>query len=564
MRRCSASTSGLSASASSARSRVSGERARDRADEPDRDREHRERRSRAGSPSADRGRCAAVRRRSQPLESGSTRRSEGPSCRSPRRYRTSDDRRVRGRSAHIAAPAAVRLSVRSALAIVVAVRAHRACCSRSRCDARARHRVGACGDRGRRARATRWSSSAHALHAARSSWCCSWSSCCLGAIGFVGYRIVNDVTRGDRSASRRPRRSGRPSSRRTRSCSGQIKPSRSASNELRRHHPGTAARAGRPPRRSSRRRRAASRSSPASSSRSSSCSTDRGCSTARFDQIRDPRAARRVERVVAPRHAARARLRAGQGARSASSRRARVRDRARRRRARARRARRVGRRSGAPAGRGRVHRRAADRGVRGRAARRRRAVVVALAFVAIGIAEYVVNGIVERGRSSRVVPDRARRRSAGSSSTASPARCSCVLGDRSVSPSSARSVRTKSRRCSRRSRSADEPRPRRRVISSTPRMTVLADENQPPVPFTQRELARSRPGGRAASPRSCRTASTSRNMPRMPGWQCDSPPPSVLVGSAPPSAQLAVLDERAALALLAEAEPLERQQHHRA
>ena len=52
-------------------------------------------------------------------------------------------------------------------------------------------------------------------------------------------------------------------------------------------------------------------------------------------------------------------------------------------------------------------------------------------------------------------------------------------------------------------------------------------------------------------------------MPRMPGWQCERPPPSVLVGSAPPSAQLAVLDERAAFALLAEAERLERQQHHR-
>ena len=36
-----------------------------------------------------------------------------------------------------------------------------------------------------------------------------------------------------------------------------------------------------------------------------------------------------------------------------------------------------------------------------------------------------------------------------------------------------------------------------------------------------------------ASPRSWRTASTIRNMPRMPGWQADSPPPSVLVGRGP-------------------------------
>ena len=38
---------------------------------------------------------------------------------------------------------------------------------------------------------------------------------------------------------------------------------------------------------------------------------------------------------------------------------------------------------------------------------------------------------------------------------------------------------------------------------------------------------------RGASPRNCRTASTMRNIPRMPGWQADSPPPSVLVGNGP-------------------------------
>src|SRR5512132_980277 len=67
---------------------------------------------------------------------------------------------------------------------------------------------------------------------------------------------------------------------------------------------------------------------------------------------------------------------------------------------------------------------------------------------------------------------------------------------------------------------------------STPRMAVLADENQPPVPFTHARCASAtcRP---ATSPRSCRTASTRRKMPRIPGWQAERPPPSVLVGSEP-------------------------------
>jgi hypothetical protein len=39
-----------------------------------------------------------------------------------------------------------------------------------------------------------------------------------------------------------------------------------------------------------------------------------------------------------------------------------------------------------------------------------------------------------------------------------------------------------------------------------------------------------------ASPRSWRVASHSRNSPRIPGWVADKPPPSVFVGSAPPSA----------------------------
>ena len=49
----------------------------------------------------------------------------------------------------------------------------------------------------------------------------------------------------------------------------------------------------------------------------------------------------------------------------------------------------------------------------------------------------------------------------------------------------------------------------------------------------------------------------------MPGWHAESPPPSVLVGQRAADAELAVLDERPALAVPAEAERLEGQQHHR-
>ena len=61
--------------------------------------------------------------------------------------------------------------------------------------------------------------------------------------------------------------------------------------------------------------------------------------------------------------------------------------------------------------------------------------------------------------------------------------------------------------------------------------------NQPLVPFTQARLA-SGTWRAPHSPRSCLTASMSRNIPRMPGWQADRPPPSVLVGSAPPTRSL--------------------------
>src|SRR5207248_5386089 len=77
----------------------------------------------------------------------------------------------------------------------------------------------------------------------------------------------------------------------------------------------------------------------------------------------------------------------------------------------------------------------------------------------------------------------------------------------------------------------------REVHQSAPSRTVDADENQPPVPFTQQTCAPGTCRG-PHSPRSCRAASTSRNIPRIPGWQCDRPPPSVFVGRAPPTRSL--------------------------
>src|SRR5438309_9505563 len=69
-------------------------------------------------------------------------------------------------------------------------------------------------------------------------------------------------------------------------------------------------------------------------------------------------------------------------------------------------------------------------------------------------------------------------------------------------------------------------------------MTVLAELNHPPVPFTQASRA---PGTWRSphSPLSCLAASTRRNMPLMPGWQEDRPPPSVLVGREPPTRSVA-------------------------
>src|SRR2546422_2693345 len=69
---------------------------------------------------------------------------------------------------------------------------------------------------------------------------------------------------------------------------------------------------------------------------------------------------------------------------------------------------------------------------------------------------------------------------------------------------------------------------------SLAKMIVLAALNHPPVPLTHASRAPSTCRG-PHSPRSCLTASTSRNIPRMPGWHDDRPPPSVLVGRAPPT-----------------------------
>src|SRR5207248_2236942 len=80
------------------------------------------------------------------------------------------------------------------------------------------------------------------------------------------------------------------------------------------------------------------------------------------------------------------------------------------------------------------------------------------------------------------------------------------------------------------------PRLRRALLAqgaSLPRIRVAPVESMPPVPWAT--------ATRASStwftdwPRSWRTASTIRNMPRMPGWQADSPPPSVFVGRSPPT-----------------------------
>src|SRR5439155_4471621 len=70
-----------------------------------------------------------------------------------------------------------------------------------------------------------------------------------------------------------------------------------------------------------------------------------------------------------------------------------------------------------------------------------------------------------------------------------------------------------------------------------PRMSVAPEwrvPSVPPVPWT-RASRQSRTWRSPHSPRSCLTASMTRKIPRIPGWFDERPPPSVLMGSAPPS-----------------------------
>src|SRR5882724_1345042 len=57
--------------------------------------------------------------------------------------------------------------------------------------------------------------------------------------------------------------------------------------------------------------------------------------------------------------------------------------------------------------------------------------------------------------------------------------------------------------------------------------------SMPPVPWTRTSFASFTCRG-PHSPRSCRVASMTRKMPRMPGWLEERPPPSGFTGSAPP------------------------------
>ena len=93
-------------------------------------------------------------------------------------------------------------------------------------------------------------------------------------------------------------------------------------------------------------------------------------------------------------------------------------------------------------------------------------------------------------------------------------------------------------------------------------MTVLADENQPPVPLTQHSLAFStwRPVGLAAQlPDGLHEQEHAAHA----GVAVREAAAVGVGGQRAAEAHAAVGDERAAFALLAEAEPLERLQHHR-
>ena len=86
--------------------------------------------------------------------------------------------------------------------------------------------------------------------------------------------------------------------------------------------------------------------------------------------------------------------------------------------------------------------------------------------------------------------------------------------------------------------SGDRPRPLKITDDpnegrSFPKMTVPMADSQPPEPQAKATSA-SGTWASPASPRSWRTASINKKMPRMPGWLDDKPPPSVLVGIDPP------------------------------
>ena len=87
--------------------------------------------------------------------------------------------------------------------------------------------------------------------------------------------------------------------------------------------------------------------------------------------------------------------------------------------------------------------------------------------------------------------------------------------------------------------------------------------SEPPVPWARATSQFLTCTAGCASPRSCRTASTTLvRPPRFAGWLLQSPPPSVLKGSLPVARdEVAVGHELAALALGAEAEVLQRDQH---
>ncbi len=255
---------------------------------------------------------------------------------SPRRYRTSRWSTWRGRSecGCLFAPRS-RSSSRLGLTVLVA---------RDRARRRAGHRVGAHRDGDRRARLSGGRvARALPVHPPRAGGVRRWCCVVLGALGFVGYKIVHDVSDAMSSLQQAaPQRAGELE--KDSEFFREIK-LKERVTQSRRRDPAAPRGRRRRPRRSSRPRRKASRSSPGSSSRSSSCST----ATALFDgglasdRRRDAR--RRASRVRA---CATARARAlffarvkllGGGRRGD----ARVHDRARRRRPRRGRARGVGR-----------------------------------------------------------------------------------------------------------------------------------------------------------------------------------------------------------------------------